>query len=360
MAATWIAAGLDPERTVFYKQSDVPETFELTWILSCVTGKGLMNRAHAYKAARDRNVEAGEDPDAGVNLGLFDYPVLMAADILIMEADLVPVGRDQLQHVEIAADVAGSFNHRYGQGFRLRIPEAVVPPETTGHTLPGLDGRKMSKSYDNYIPLFLPAPKLKKLVRRIPTDSTPVEAPKDPDSSAVFQILAQFAEPDVVADTRKRLEAGGVGWGDLKNQLADVLEAQLGPLRGALRGARGAGQRARRDPGPRRRGGPRAGRRACCAGVRRAVGVGGLSPDPTRQPMVVRSAITADSRRGAGRPATSPSQPPRRPDLLGRLRDLGQPHPARGAADPCRADAARRRGRWPPRAGAARCRARAP
>jgi tryptophanyl-tRNA synthetase len=231
VAATWIAAGLDPERTVFYKQSDVPETFELTWILSCVTGKGLMNRAHAYKAARDRNIAAGEDPDAGINMGLYEYPVLMAADILIMDADLVPVGRDQLQHVEIAADVAGSFNHRYGQGYRLRIPEAVVPPETTGHTLPGLDGRKMSKSYDNYIPLFLPAPKLKKLVRRIPTDSTPVEAPKDPDSSAVFQILAQFAEPEVVADTRKRLEAGGMGWGELKNQLADVLEEQLGPLR---------------------------------------------------------------------------------------------------------------------------------
>jgi tryptophanyl-tRNA synthetase len=231
VAATWIAAGLDPERTVFYKQSDVPETFELTWILSCVTGKGLMNRAHAYKAARDRNTAAGEEPDAGVNLGLYNYPVLMAADILVMESDLVPVGRDQLQHVEIAADVAGSFNHRYGESFRLRIPEAVVPPETTGHTLPGLDGRKMSKSYDNYIPLFLPAPKLKKLVRRIPTDSTPVEAPKDPDSSAVFQILAQFAEPDVVVDTRKRLEAGGVGWGELKNQLAEVLETQLAPMR---------------------------------------------------------------------------------------------------------------------------------
>jgi tryptophanyl-tRNA synthetase len=231
VAASWLAAGLDPERTVFYKQSDVPEIFELTWILSCVTGKGLMNRAHAYKAARDRNVAAGEDPDAGINLGLYNYPVLMAADILIMETDLVPVGRDQLQHVEIAADIAGSFNHRYGESFRLRVPEAVVPPETTGHTLPGLDGRKMSKSYQNTIPLFLPAPQLKKLVRRIPTDSTPVEAPKDPDSSAVFQILAQFAEADVVADTRKRLEAGGVGWGELKNQLADVLEDTLGPLR---------------------------------------------------------------------------------------------------------------------------------
>jgi tryptophanyl-tRNA synthetase len=231
VAATWLAAGLDPHRTIFYRQSDVPETFELTWILSCVTGKGLMNRAHAYKAARDANLAAGEDPDAGINMGTYNYPILMAVDILIMEADLVPVGRDQAQHVEIAADIAGSFNHLYGSGYRFRIPEAVIPEETTGHTLPGLDGRKMSKSYDNYIPLFLPAPKLRKLVRRIPTDSTPVEAPKDPDSAAVFQILAQFAAPDVVAETRGRLEAGGVGWGDLKNQLADVLEERLGPMR---------------------------------------------------------------------------------------------------------------------------------
>jgi tryptophanyl-tRNA synthetase len=231
VAATWLAAGLDPSRTLFYRQSDVPETFELTWVLSCITGKGLMNRAHAYKAARDRNVEAGEDPDAGISMGLYNYPVLMAVDILIMEADVVPVGRDQLQHVEIAADIAGSFNHLYGSSYRFPIPEAVIPPETTGHTLPGLDGRKMSKSYDNYIPLFLPAPKLRKLVRRIPTDSTPVEEPKDADGSAVFQILAQFATPEVTADARRRLEAGGTGWGDLKNLLADVLEERLGPLR---------------------------------------------------------------------------------------------------------------------------------
>ena len=232
VAATWLAAGLDPQRTVFYRQSDVPQTFELTWILSCLTGKGLMNRAHAYKAARDANLAAGEDADAGINMGTYNYPILMAVDILIMEAHVVPVGRDQLQHVEIAADIAGSFNHLYGSsGYRFPVPEAVIPPETTGHTLPGLDGRKMSKSYDNYIPLFLSAPKLRKLVRRIPTDSTPVEDPKDPDSSAVFQILAQFAPEDQVADTRARLEAGGVGWGELKNQLADVLEERLGPMR---------------------------------------------------------------------------------------------------------------------------------
>lgn len=231
VAATWVAAGLDPNRTVFYRQSDVPEIFELTWALSCVTGKGLMNRAHAYKAARDRNVEAGEDPDFGINMGLFNYPILMAVDILIMEADVVPVGRDQAQHVEYAADIAGSFNHLYGDAYRFKIPEAVIPAEDSAHTVPGVDGRKMSKSYDNTIPLFLPENKLKKLVRRIPTDSTPVEEPKDPDNSTVFQILEHFATPDVVADTRKRLEAGGVGWGELKNQLFEVLNVELAPLR---------------------------------------------------------------------------------------------------------------------------------
>uniref|UniRef100_UPI00036CD69C tryptophan--tRNA ligase n=1 Tax=Saccharomonospora saliphila TaxID=369829 RepID=UPI00036CD69C len=234
VAAAWLAAGLDPKRTTFYLQSDVPEIFELNWVMSCVTGKGLMNRAHAYKAARDRNVEAGEDPDAGVNMGLFNYPVLMAVDILIMETDVVPVGKDQVQHVEYAADIAGSFNHLYGDAYSFTVPKAIVPESGTGETLPGLDGRKMSKSYDNTIPLFLPENKLKKLIRRIPTDSTPVEAPKDPDSSSVFQILNQVAPPsaaDVVADTRKRLEAGGMGWGELKNVLFDVLNTELAPMR---------------------------------------------------------------------------------------------------------------------------------
>ncbi|MPY77773.1 MAG: tryptophan--tRNA ligase [Actinophytocola sp.] len=231
VAAAWVTAGLDPTRTVFYRQSDVPEIFELTWIMSCVTGKGLMNRAHAYKAARDRNIEAGEDPDFGVNMGLFNYPVLMAVDILIMEADVVPVGRDQAQHVEYAADIAGSFNHLYGDSYRFKVPEAVIPEADSAHTVPGTDGRKMSKSYENTIPLFLQENKLKKLVRRIPTDSTPVEEPKDPDSSTVFQILEHFATPEVIADTRKRLEAGGVGWGELKNELFEVLNAELAPLR---------------------------------------------------------------------------------------------------------------------------------
>ncbi|MDV6011861.1 tryptophan--tRNA ligase [Haloechinothrix sp. LS1_15] len=231
VAATWLAVGLDPDRTIFYRQSDVPEIFELTWIMACVTGKGLMNRAHAYKAARDRNVEAGEEPDTGVNMGLFNYPILMAVDILAMESDVVPVGKDQVQHVEYAADIAGSFNYLYGDRYSFTIPEAIIPDTEGAHTLPGLDGRKMSKSYGNTIPLFLPEAQLKKLVRKIPTDSTPVEAPKDPDSSSVFAILSQFAPDDTVAETRKRLEEGGLGWGELKNQLFEVLNERLAPLR---------------------------------------------------------------------------------------------------------------------------------
>ncbi|HEX2300069.1 MAG TPA: tryptophan--tRNA ligase, partial [Pseudonocardiaceae bacterium] len=167
----------------------------------------------------------------GVNMGLYSYPILMAVDILINESDVVPVGKDQVQHVEIAADIAGSFNHVYGTQFRFKIPQALIPQGETGHTLPGVDGRKMSKSYDNTIPLFAPPKQLRKLVRGIPTDSTPVEEPKDPDSSAVFQLLAHFAPPQRVADTRDELQAGGLGWGTLKDRLATVLEEQFAPMR---------------------------------------------------------------------------------------------------------------------------------
>lgn len=232
VAATWLAAGLDPTETLIYRQSDVPEIFEMHWVMSCITAKGLMNRAHAYKAARDQNAAAGrEDLDAGVNMGLYNYPVLMAVDILIMGSDIVPVGKDQMQHVEYAADIAGTYNHLYGDTYRLKIPQVSVPQEDSGRTLPGLDGRKMSKSYDNTIPLFLPEAKLRKLVRKIPTDSTPVEDPKDPDTSHVFQILAQFATETEIADTRQRLTAGGYGWGQLKNDLADILDRELAPMR---------------------------------------------------------------------------------------------------------------------------------
>jgi tryptophanyl-tRNA synthetase len=232
VAATWVAAGLDTNRITMYRQSAVPETFELAWVLGCVTAKGLMNRAHAYKAIRDQNTEAGRsDLDAGVNMGIYNYPVLMAADILLMDSDVVPVGKDQSQHVEYAADIAGSFNTLFGDRYRLKVPELVLPEADAGKTLPGLDGRKMSKSYGNTIPLFVPSSQLKKLVRRIATDSTPVEDPKDPDNSPPFQILEQFAASDVVTDVRKRLEAGGMGWGELKNELFDVLDGVLGPLR---------------------------------------------------------------------------------------------------------------------------------
>ncbi|WP_416210343.1 tryptophan--tRNA ligase [Frankia sp. Cr1] len=232
VAATWLAAGLDPDRTTFYLQSDIPEIFELTWVLSCMSAKGLMNRAHAYKAARDRNREAGkEDLDAGVNMGLFNYPVLMAVDILIMEADVVPVGRDQVQHVEYAADIAGAFNSVYGDRYRFKVPVSVIPQDGSAHTLPGTDGRKMSKSYGNTIPLFAPEADLRKVIKRIPTDSVPVEAPKDPDSSAVFTLLERFAEPELVAATRARLAAGGMGWGEVKAQLTEAINSRFAPLR---------------------------------------------------------------------------------------------------------------------------------
>ena len=232
VAATWITLGLDPNRTIFYRQSDVPETFELAWVLSCVTGKGLMNRAHAYKAARDRNAAAGiADLDAGVNMGLFNYPVLMAADILIMNADVVPVGQDQVQHLEYTADIAGSFNHLFGDVFSFTIPEGIIPSDDSAKTLPGIDGRKMSKSYKNTIPLFVPEARLRKLIRSIKSDSTPVEAPKDPDSSAAFQIYENFAPPEAVKEMRTRLEQGGTGWGELKNALFETLNEWLTPLR---------------------------------------------------------------------------------------------------------------------------------
>lgn len=240
VAATWLACGLDPDRTVFYRQSDVPEIFELHWALSCLTAKGLMNRAHAYKAARDRNRESGtDDLDAGVNMGLYNYPVLMAVDILIMESDVVPVGKDQVQHVEYAADIARAFNAVYGTAdgtvdgtaHRFKIPQALVPQQTTAQVLPGTDGRKMSKSYGNTIPLFATAGQLRKTIRRMPTDSTPVGEPKDPDSSAVFKILEHFAAPETVVQTRGQLEQGGLGWGTLKEQLFEVLDEWVTPMR---------------------------------------------------------------------------------------------------------------------------------
>lgn len=222
IAATWLALGLDPERVVFYRQSDVPEIFELSWILSCMTPKGLMNRAHAYKAIVDKNEQIGIDVDTGVNVGLFTYPILMAADILLFQSNKVPVGKDQIQHVEIARDIAEAFNRSFGNTFKL--PNYVVDDNTA--VIPGLDGRKMSKSYNNTIPLFESAEELKKLINKMKTDSTPPDEPKDPDKSNIFLLYKEFADPDQIEALRHRLLTG-MSWGEAKQELFRVMNAYL-------------------------------------------------------------------------------------------------------------------------------------
>lgn len=229
IAATWLACGLDVSRATFYRQSDIPEIPELCWLLTCVAGKGLLNRAHAYKASVDKNVEAGEDPDAGVTMGLFSYPVLMAADILMFNAHKVPVGRDQIQHVEMARDIAQRFNHLFGQGNELfTLPEAVIEEEVA--TLPGLDGRKMSKSYDNTIPLFGSAKQLKSAIAHIVTDSKLPGEAKDPDSSHLFTLYQAFATAAQQAEFHAELSAG-LAWGEAKQRLFQLLDNELGEAR---------------------------------------------------------------------------------------------------------------------------------
>ncbi|MFG0415860.1 tryptophan--tRNA ligase [Ectopseudomonas khazarica] len=229
IAATWLALGLDVDKATFYRQSDIPEIPELCWLLTCVAGKGLLNRAHAYKASVDKNVEAGEDPDAGVTMGLFSYPVLMAADILMFNAQKVPVGRDQIQHVEMARDIGQRFNHLFGKGKDLFVlPEAVIEEEVA--TLPGLDGRKMSKSYDNTIPLFGTSKQLKEAIARIVTDSRLPGEPKDVDGSHLFTLYQAFASSTQQAEFRAELEAG-LAWGEAKNRLYQLLEGELGEAR---------------------------------------------------------------------------------------------------------------------------------
>jgi tryptophanyl-tRNA synthetase len=226
IAATWIACGLDPERVTFYRQSDIPEIPELTWFLTCVCGKGLLNRAHAYKAMLDKNAAAGAEPDEGVTAGLYMYPVLMAADILMFNAHQVPVGRDQVQHIEMARDLASGFNHRYGEHFTL--PEAVIDDAVA--TLPGLDGRKMSKSYDNVIPLFAPSEHLRKLIMGIVTDSTPPGQAKATDGSALFQIFQAFATADETAALAQAY-ANGIAWGEAKQILFERIDREVAPMR---------------------------------------------------------------------------------------------------------------------------------
>ena len=228
IAASWLACGLDPERVVFYRQSDVPEIPELTWFLTCVLGKGVLNRAHAYKAAVDKNMAVGTDPDADVSVGLFMYPVLMGADILMFNAHQVPVGRDQVQHIEMARDMANSFNHRYGEHFVP--PEAAI--EDNVATLPGLDGRKMSKSYDNTIPLFASSEQLKKLIGSIVTDSKAPGVAKSVEGSALFQIYQAFASTEE-ADAMRLAYAHGIGWGEAKQRVFERIDAEIAPMRAA-------------------------------------------------------------------------------------------------------------------------------
>lgn len=224
IAATWLALGLDTDNAIFYRQSDIPEIPELTWMLSCVCAKGLMNRAHAYKAAvADNEADGQSDPDRGITMGLFGYPVLMAADILMFNAHKVPVGRDQIQHIEMARDMAGRFNHIY-KGDYFTLPEAIVDEKV--EVLRGLDGRKMSKSYDNTIPLFVSEKKLLKLVRKIKTNSLEPGEPKDPDTCTLFQIYSAFATPEESADMRRRYQEG-IGWGEAKNEVFEYLNAHL-------------------------------------------------------------------------------------------------------------------------------------
>lgn len=232
IAATWLALGLDTDNAVFYRQSDVPEIAELAWMLNCVTAKGLMNRAHAYKAAVQTNQDGGEpDPDKGVNMGLFNYPILMAADILMFKANKVPVGRDQIQHIEMARDIAGRFNHIYGEHFP--IPEAVVSEDTA--TLLGLDGRKMSKSYDNTIPLFMDEKPFKKLINKIKTNSQEPGEPKNPEGCTLFSIYKAFATPEETQSIKQRY-AEGIGWGEMKGVLFEYLNDHLKDARERYKG----------------------------------------------------------------------------------------------------------------------------
>jgi tryptophanyl-tRNA synthetase len=227
IAASWLACGLDPEKVFFYRQSDIPEIPELTWILTCVTAKGLLNRAHAYKAATDANGAEDRDPDAGINAGLYMYPVLMAADILIFNANKVPVGRDQIQHIEMARDIGQRFNHIYG-GEYFTLPEAMI--EDNVATLPGLDGRKMSKSYNNTIPLFESAKKLRSAIMGILTNSLAPGEAKDPSESNIFSIYQAFANADETAAMRKAF-ADGIGWGDAKQKLFERIDVEIAPMR---------------------------------------------------------------------------------------------------------------------------------
>lgn len=226
IAATWLALGLDTDKAIFYRQSDITEISELTWLLTCITAKGLMNRAHAYKAAVQKNLQTGEDSDFAIAMGLFSYPILMAADILMFNANDVPVGRDQVQHLEMARDIAQRFNHLFGEYFIL--PEAVVDDNVA--VLPGHDGRKMSKSYNNAIPLWLPEKKLRKSIMKIVTNSLQPGEPKQTGDSALFAIYSAFASA-AQRQQMKQAFADGIGWGDAKQQCFELINSELASAR---------------------------------------------------------------------------------------------------------------------------------
>lgn len=228
IAACWLACGLDPEKSLIYKQSDIPEVFELTTLIMAFTSKGLMNRAHAYKACVDVNKAADNPVDHNINMGLFTYPVLMAADILMFDSDLVPVGKDQVQHLEMAADIAEAVNRNYGKDL-LKSPKAFVSDDTK--TILGMDGRKMSKSYGNTIPLFIPEKKLKKMLNKIVTNSQGVEEAKDPETCTVFNLFKLFSTAEQQETLAKRYRDGGMGWGDAKGALFEAINKTIGPFR---------------------------------------------------------------------------------------------------------------------------------
>ena len=226
IAMAWLASGLDPDTTSFYRQSDVPEITELAWLLSCITEKGLLNRAHAYKAAVDQNNESGKkEMDEGISLGLFSYPLLMASDILTPNATHVPVGKDQQQHLEITRDIAEKFNSKYGKFFNM--PEAVIQNEKT---VLGTDGRKMSKSYSNIIPLLSTEKELRKSVMKIVTNSQEPGEKKEWKDNTLFAIYSSFASVEK-QENMKNLFEDGIGWGDAKQKVFEDLNQMLQPIR---------------------------------------------------------------------------------------------------------------------------------
>ena len=223
VALAWLASGLNPNKSFFYRQSDVPEILELSWVLNCVTAKGLMNRSHAYKAATTLNKD---DEDKGITMGLFSYPILMAADILMFNATHVPVGADQIQHIEMTRDIAGRFNHLYKKTFIL--PEAII--QSTNETVPGIDGQKMSKSYGNIIPLLSTEKQLKKSIAKIVTNSLEPGDPKDSSNCTVFALYKYFASKQMIDELCDDYK-NGISWGDAKNKLFEVVNNEITPIR---------------------------------------------------------------------------------------------------------------------------------